>query len=84
MTGIGRAQADEEWLRVSEPSALARGIPHFVPSVSTVLDIGWGANTMSYDVSPDGERFLALAADESQGAASLSLFVNWKTELETR
>jgi Tol biopolymer transport system component len=49
-----------------------------------VLDLGWGANFISYDVHPDGQRFLMLATDTSEGPASLSLFMNWKTELESR
>ena len=40
VTGIGREQVNGGWLKVPEPSALARGIPHFVPSAKTVLDIG--------------------------------------------
>jgi predicted CoA-substrate-specific enzyme activase len=40
VTGIGREQVNGGWVKVPEPSALARGIPHFVPSAKTVLDIG--------------------------------------------
>jgi predicted CoA-substrate-specific enzyme activase len=40
VTGIGREQVNSGWAKVPEPSALARGIPHFVPTAKTVLDIG--------------------------------------------
>ena len=52
--------------------------------IEPVLDIGWAASLMSYDVSPDGKRFLVLTADESARSTSLSLVLNWKQELESR
>ena len=53
-------------------------------TVTDVLSTPWGASSLAYDVSPDGQRFLMLAPGRAPGPTTLSLFVNWKTELEQR
>jgi Tol biopolymer transport system component len=62
---------------------VSAGTPHF-GAAELLFDLGWGANFSTYGVSPDGDRFLVLVADTSMGPPELSLFLNWKEELESR
>ena len=39
--------------------------------------------TPSYDVSPDGQRFLMLKADEQAAATQINVVLNWFEELKT-
>ena len=55
-----------------------------VGSATEIFKLGESAAHMSYDLSSDGERSLALVADQTTGPPTLSLFLNWKTELESR
>ena len=48
------------------------------------LRASWGSAFASYSVAPDGERFLVLATGTGTGPPTLSLFLNWKEELESR
>lgn len=55
-----------------------------VGAATEIFKLSEGAAYSSYDLSSDGERFLALVADQTMGPPTLSLFLNWKTELESR
>jgi len=59
------------------------GTPRF-GAPELVFDLGTSPQFSTYGVSPDGDRFLVLLADESMGPPKLSLFLNWKEELESR
>lgn len=55
-----------------------------VGTTEKVFSNNWGSAFSSFDLAPDGERFLALTSDAGTGPPALSLFLNWKEELESR
>jgi hypothetical protein len=56
---------------------LELGAPRGLFSLPTVYNAGY-----SYDVAPDGERFLVVAPSTESSRAPLSVIVNWPTALD--
>ncbi len=55
-----------------------------VGAVTRVFEIERTSDFTYYSVSPEGDRFLLLLDDTSERSKSLSIFINWKTEIEAR
>jgi len=55
-----------------------------VGAVTRVLKIERTSDFTYYSVSPEGDRFLILLDDTAERSKSLSIFINWKTEVEAR
>ena len=63
---------------VSTNPSFQSGTPHALFDTEMV-DTGIRTGPMSWDVAPDGKRFLIIS-ENSAGASSLNLILNWRSE----
>jgi hypothetical protein len=65
-------------IRASQDGGLESGqpVPLFPARVGEVIPLQSGYN-LSYDISPDGQRFLMNTITEASGAPPIEVILNW-------
>jgi hypothetical protein len=63
--------------------SLDLGTPQVLFTIPVALSSGGGLAPYTYDIMPDGQRFLAAAPVEDAAAPTMTVIVNWQAELPT-
>jgi hypothetical protein len=69
-------------VEVNSQSVFQSGTPHSL-FLTDMIDTGIRTGPMSWDIAPDGKRFLIIS-ENSAGTSSLNVILNWRPEQQPR